>query len=98
MNEPSATRLERVLGKVLRAGTIASTALLAAGLGLQLVGLVPVLSARLTTAGLLVLMATPVMRVVVSVGGYARQRDWLFLTLTASVLVILLGSLLVGVM
>ena len=37
-------------------------------------------------------MATPVGRVAVSVGEYARQRDWLFVLLTSIVLIELLAS------
>jgi uncharacterized membrane protein len=36
--------------------------------------------------GLLVLIATPVMRVVFSLFGFARQRDWLYVVLTLVVL------------
>ena len=46
--------------------------------------------------GLVILMATPVARVVVSVVEYALGRDWLFVTLTSGVLVILIGSLMVA--
>jgi uncharacterized membrane protein len=41
-------------------------------------------------------MATPVARVVVSVIEYVLERDWLFVVLTTTVLVILLGSLAVS--
>jgi uncharacterized membrane protein len=41
-------------------------------------------------------MATPAARVIASVIGYATERDWTFFALTATVLVILLGSLLVA--
>jgi uncharacterized membrane protein len=96
MSGNSTGRLERLLGTVLRLGAFTSTALLAAGLILQLSGIDRSLSQALTAAGLIVLMATPVLRVVVSVGEYAVERDWTFLALTGSVLVILLGSLLVA--
>lgn len=96
MTADSSERLERLLGRVLHWGALTSTTLLATGLALQLAGIDPGLSIRLTRAGLIVLMATPVARVVVSVADYASQRDWTFLALTATVLVILLGSLLVA--
>jgi uncharacterized membrane protein len=89
-------RLERLLGVVLKWGALTSTTLLAAGLLLQLVGVDPTASSLLTRAGLIILMATPVGRVVVSVWDYAQQRDWTFFALTATVLVILLGSLVVS--
>lgn len=96
MTPPSTDRLERSLGKILTAGVLASTGLLAAGLLLQLLGVEPGAAAALTRAGLIVLMATPVARVVVSVVEYALERDWLFATLTTTVLIILLGSLIVS--
>jgi len=95
--EPPATdRLERSLGKILAAGVLASTGLLAAGLLLQLVGVGLGTAAALTNAGLIVLMATPVARVAVSVIEYSLERDWLFAMLTTTVLIILLGSLVVS--
>jgi uncharacterized membrane protein len=39
--------------------------------------------------GLLVLIATPVLRVVFSLAGFVRERDWLYVTLTLSVLAVL---------
>ena len=96
MNPPATDRLERSLGKILTAGVLASTGLLAAGLLLQLLGAVPGAAAALTNAGLIVLMATPVARVAVSVIEYSLERDWLFAMLTTTVLVILLASLAVS--
>jgi uncharacterized membrane protein len=46
----------------------------------------------LVTAGLLVLMATPVLRVLASIITFGRQRDWLFLAITSMVLVLMLLS------
>jgi uncharacterized membrane protein len=96
MNPPPTDRLERWLGWVLTWGARASTALLSAGLLLQLLGVAPGLASALTHTGLIVLMSTPVARVVVSVIEYALDHDWLFMTLTSIVLVILLGSLVVA--
>lgn len=44
--------------------------------------------------GLLVLIATPVARVVFSVWAFARQRDWVYVVVTLIVLALLLFSLL----
>jgi uncharacterized membrane protein len=90
-------RLERWVRHVLSWGVVASTLLLATGLVLQLAGVNHGLASALTRAGLVVLMATPVARVVVSVADYAIERDWTFLALTAMVLLTLLGSLIVAV-
>ena len=93
---PDTGRLERILGVVLRFGAVISTSLLAVGLILSLSSPSVPLGPVLMSAGLLILMATPVARVVASVIGYAAERDWTFLVLTATVLVILLSSLLVA--
>jgi uncharacterized membrane protein len=43
--------------------------------------------------GLLVLIATPIARVLFSVVGFVRQRDWLYVSITAVVLALLAVSL-----
>jgi uncharacterized membrane protein len=43
--------------------------------------------------GFLLLIATPVVRVALSLVGFARQRDWLYVAATAIVLALLLYSL-----
>jgi uncharacterized membrane protein len=43
--------------------------------------------------GLLVLIATPVARVVFSIAGFTLERDWTYVVITAIVLAILLYSL-----
>ena len=48
------------------------------------------------TVGLLFLVATPIARVVFSVVGFIRQRDWLYVTITVAVLALLGYSLLGG--
>lgn len=94
MSGNGTVRLERVVGHVLRVGALTSTALLLAGLLIALARPAAPAGSTLMRAGLVILIATPVARVVVSVYEYAAERDWLFLALTTSVLVILLGGLL----
>ncbi len=96
MSDADLDRLERVLGTILRAGSFASTAILAVGLLITLV--VPSYrpAHTITRVGLLVLLLTPVARVVASVFEYVHERDWLFALMTLIVLVIILGSLLAG--
>ncbi|MCC6579713.1 MAG: DUF1634 domain-containing protein [Phycisphaeraceae bacterium] len=48
------------------------------------------------TLGLLLLIATPVLRVCVSVVAFALDRDWVFALVTLLVLIVLLASFLVG--
>ena len=87
-----AARLERIVGVVLRLGVGASTVCLGAGLTLSFVPGLSAQAAVLLHAGIVVLLVTPVARVVVSAGEYARQRDWLFVGLTLTVLLELLGG------
>jgi uncharacterized membrane protein len=85
------TRLERILGTVLRLGVAASSACLALGLVLMFAGGAASAS-LLLQAGIVILLVTPVARVVVSIVQYASARDWTFVTLTAIVLVELMAS------
>jgi len=91
-------RLERVVGHVLKAGSITSTAVLAVGLLLTLAIPSFAPAQTITRVGLFVLLLTPVSRVVASVVEYTRDRDWLFAAATFAVLAIILGSLLIGVL
>jgi uncharacterized membrane protein len=87
---------EIVLGRVLTIGTRISTALLALGLGAVVAGAWGP-GGRLLTAGLLVLMATPIARVAVSTVEFARGREWWFVLATGFVLALLAGSLIVAI-
>jgi uncharacterized membrane protein len=90
------TGLELAIGRVLRLGVGASSVLLAAGLLLTLahddVGFAP----AVLRAAIIILLATPAGRVVISVAEYAREGDWLFAALTSIVLVTLAGSVAVA--
>jgi uncharacterized membrane protein len=90
-----AGRLERALGRVLLWGVRISAFLLAVGLALG-VGIDPSspLSNALLNAGLIVLICTPVVRVLVSFVEYLREGDWLFVFTSLAVLAILTASLL----
>jgi uncharacterized membrane protein len=92
MTESVSDRLEIMLGRVLTVGTQATTILLFVGLAGFL--LLPDLGIgdRLLHVGLLVLMLTPVARVIVSVMGYVRAREWPFVAATAVVLGLLIAS------
>ena len=79
---------EHLLGRTLHAGIVVSTSLLALGLLLALT--TPGAPADLLLhAGLLVLMATPMARVLLSCAEYVRQRDWLFAASALGVLIVL---------
>jgi uncharacterized membrane protein len=83
-------RLENVLGRVLVGGVVASATTLALGL---IVELTPYSAHPVLQLGLIILMATPILRVAVSLVEYIRMRDWLFSATTGAVLVVLLTSI-----
>ena len=96
MKDQEIDRLEAIVGRVLRIGSIASASILAVGLLLTLAVPSFAPAQTITRFGLFVLLLTPVSRVVASVVEYSRDRDWLFTALTFVVLAIVIGSLLVG--
>ena len=53
-------------------------------------------SANLIQLGILILIATPVLRVIFCIVGFARQRDSLYVGVSTTVLLILLYSLFLG--
>jgi uncharacterized membrane protein len=83
-------RIEVLLGRVLVTGVLSSAALLAAGIASQMAGWSA--ASPLIRAGLILLMATPILRVAVSVVEYARLRDWFFASTALAVLAVLLTS------
>jgi uncharacterized membrane protein len=90
--ENAARRLETLIGVVLRAGVMLSSTCLALGLLLSLSGTAASAAGLLLQIGILVLLATPLARVLVSIAQYIGERDWRFTTLTLIVLVELLAS------
>jgi uncharacterized membrane protein len=87
------TRLEHAIGVVLRAGVTASSLCLAAGLLMSFAGAGAAGASQLLLhVGILVLLATPAARVVVSFVEYAVARDWTFAALTLIVLGELVAS------
>lgn len=95
----SPERFRWVVSSVLFGGLAVSTALLLAGLVASWLvswqGMVLGMPATaLARIGLIVLIATPVLRVLVSVIGFILERDRLYALITAAVLGIVLASLL----
>ena len=82
-------RLEMSLGRLLQAGVLTSAVCLAVGLVLWMVRGASPLATGTLTVGLLILMATPLMRVLVSLVAYLRMRDWFFVGTTVMVFVLL---------
>ena len=82
------TGFETLLGRTLRLGVAFSTTLLAAGLILALTSPGP-LADLLLQGGLVVLMGTPMARVLISCAEYVRQRDWFFAVNAFGVVIVL---------
>ena len=86
------THLERLVGEILRIGVWTSSVSLAAGLALSLAAVAVPAANLLLQIGTLVLVFTPVARVIVSTIEYIAERDWTFATLTLIVLAELMAS------
>ena len=89
MSDTDISRLETHLGRLLLGGVLSAATCLAAGLALSLTRAAASVANALLTIGLLILMATPILRVVVSLVEYARMRDWFFVVTTLVVLIVL---------
>lgn len=90
MNDELFVRLERQLGRLLYVGVMAGATCLAVGLVLWMTGVNPAMSNLILTSGLILLMLTPLARVVTSLVVYARMRDWFFVATTMMVFGVLL--------
>lgn len=95
-NEQAIGRLEEHLGRLLMIGVLSAAALLFVGLVMWITGVGHGPANIILNAGLFVLMATPILRVIVSLAEYARMRDWFFVTTTLVVLAVLLVTVLVA--
>lgn len=80
----------------IRAGTALTSILLALGLLLWLMAPEGALAKTLLDAGLFVLIATPVTRLVAALAEELRKREWRYVVLGAVVLFLLVGSYLVS--
>jgi uncharacterized membrane protein len=93
MSGESIDRLEVTLGRLLQGGVLSAAVCLTAGLAMWMSGGVRGFATVLLTAGLMILMATPILRVVVSLVEYARMRDWFFVATTLFVFGVLVVTL-----
>src|SRR5262249_26045939 len=85
-------RMEDAIGRILRIGVTVSSVALALGLVLRLTKGDSRPADLLLHGGLIILMATPVGRVVISVVEYVLERDWFFVLMTSIVLLELMAS------
>lgn len=87
--------IELVLARLLRAGSLLAAGLLALGIVVMLLGLTE-LAPKLISAGLIVLMGTPVLRVVAAGVIFVRQRDWHFALFSLVVICSLAAGIYLG--
>ena len=87
--EDGLSRLEARLGRLLVTGVTISAAALGVGLLIWLIAPSSPAANLLLKIGLFVLMATPILRVIVSAVEYVRMRDWFFVATTLAVLAVL---------
>ena len=76
--------LEPTLARLLTAATRATTYALTLGLAASFAFPGAAVSKALLTLGLAILLLTPVARVVLSVAGFIRHRDWWFVLFTGT--------------
>lgn len=88
-------RLEIQVGRLLEAGVTVATVCLAVGLLLWFVMGDGSAAHYTLTTGLVVLMMTPLARVVASLVTYLRLRDWFFVGTTVMVFAVLIAAWLV---
>jgi uncharacterized membrane protein len=79
------SRLELLIGRVLRIGVLASTTCLAIGLAVSLIRADA--GMWLLNAGIVMLLVTPAARVVLSFIEFMLARDWFFVAATGIVLI-----------
>ena len=85
-------RLETQVGRLLQTGVTLATGCLAIGLAMWLALGAGRVSRLTLTAGLVILMLTPLARVVASLVAYVRLRDWFFVATTVLVFAVLVAA------
>ncbi len=85
---------DRVLSLTLKSGAYMAFALIVAGLVLQFVAS---WGSRVAAAGLLVLLATPVLRIIVACLQFLRERDFKYALVSFGVLTIVVLAYVLGI-
>lgn len=98
MSDATVSRLETHLGRLLLAGVLSASACLGVGLATWMIAGPSAWATGLMTAGLMILMGTPILRVIVSLVEWIRMRDWFFVVTTVVVLAVLLGTVTIALL
>jgi hypothetical protein len=94
-DEDAIDRLEILVGRLLQTGVWMAALCLGTGLTLWIAGGPRRPANLLLSGGLIVLMLTPLARVLASLVAYIRLRDWFFAGTTAMVFVVLVAAWLI---
>lgn len=92
IDDDAIARLEIQLGRVLFAGVTSAAVCLAVGLVIWMTGAYLRAATGLLSAGLIILMMTPIARVIASMIVYIRLRDWFFVATTLMVFGVLIAA------
>lgn len=79
--------MDRLLARFLQCGTWAACALIGTGL---------LFDAKALTAGVALFILLPVLRVVVMLAAFAQQRNYLYVTIAATVLAVIAAGCVIG--
>jgi uncharacterized membrane protein len=89
--------LERILAEVLHYGTWLASAVIAVGLALALgESILSVSGLPIVTAGIAMFILLPVVRVILMLIVFVRERDYRFAAIAATVLAVIVLGLVVG--
>jgi uncharacterized membrane protein len=93
-------RLESLLAGVLNVGTWLASTVIAAGIGLSLFyrGTTFLKGTQVMTAGIGLLILLPILRVIIMLIVFAKERDYRFAVVAAVVLLILFAGFAVGIL
>ena len=87
--------IELTLARLLRIGSMLAAVLIAGGIAAMLLGS-DTIASRLITAGLIVLLATPIMRVATAGLIFVREKDWRFACFCLVVICALAAGIFLG--
>lgn len=84
------------VGKLLLIGVVIASVLIALGVLGMVLNLQPAQASQLITAGLVVLMLTPILRVATALWIYVREGDFVFAAISLIVLLVLVAGIWMG--
>lgn len=94
-DEVAVNAIETVLARLLRGGSLVAAGLLAAGIAAMVLGRTD-FAPNLITGGLLVLLGTPVLRVLAAGFIFVKEGDWHFAAFSLVVLVAMAAGVYLG--